>query len=264
MDTRHYLDLIMVYWSVALLLPLLVQSRPRIYHEGLPIDCEDVFKNGSIHDGVYTIYPVGEDSPMEVYCDMGCSENENHEGGHWTVIQRRMDGSVNFDRTYDTYKEGFGYKDGEYWLGLENMHLLTRGRGYALRIDLEDFAGAKVYALYPNFFVESALDGYRLRLFDFTNGGAGNSLAKHNGRWFSTFDKDQDTWHWGGQCAKGHSRGGFWFHSCLDANPNGRYQWRHYNGDGTNGVYWSTWSPASLKAITMKVKRVFLADEGSS
>ena len=72
-----------VYWSLALLLPLLVQSLP-ITEEDLPIDCEDVFRNGSIHSGVYTIYPVGQEVPMEVYCDMGCTDNENHQS-HWTV-----------------------------------------------------------------------------------------------------------------------------------------------------------------------------------
>lgn len=28
-----------------------------------------------------------------------------------------MDGSVNFYRSWQTYKEGFGKADGEYWLG---------------------------------------------------------------------------------------------------------------------------------------------------
>ena len=33
------------------------------------------------------------------------------------VIQRRYDGSVNFTRSWDIYKKGFGRSDGEYWLG---------------------------------------------------------------------------------------------------------------------------------------------------
>ena len=33
------------------------------------------------------------------------------------VIMRRMDGTVNFDRPYSHYEEGFGNKNGEYWLG---------------------------------------------------------------------------------------------------------------------------------------------------
>ncbi|XP_062403630.1 microfibril-associated glycoprotein 4-like [Sardina pilchardus] len=264
MGTR--LDIIMLYCSVALLLllPLLAQSHPHIDDEGLPIDCEDVFKNGSIHSGVYTIYPEGEDSAVEVYCEMSCPENENMEEGHWTVILRRMDGSVNFDRTYAQYSEGFGYKDGEYWLGLESMHLLTikgDGNWYSLRVDVEDFAGSKIFALYPTFRVESASAGYRLHIVDFINGGAGDSLKAHNGHMFSTFDRDQDTY-WG-QCAAGHVKGGFWFHKCLNANTNGQYQWQYHNGKGTSGVYWSTWSSASLKAITMKIKRVPRADEAT-
>jgi hypothetical protein len=33
------------------------------------------------------------------------------------VIQKREDGSVNFDRDYAAYEDGFGNADGEYWLG---------------------------------------------------------------------------------------------------------------------------------------------------
>lgn len=33
------------------------------------------------------------------------------------VILNRMDGSVDFYRSWETYKKGFGKADGEYWLG---------------------------------------------------------------------------------------------------------------------------------------------------
>ncbi|KAK2141309.1 hypothetical protein LSH36_1124g00006, partial [Paralvinella palmiformis] len=35
----------------------------------------------------------------------------------WMVILRRMDGSVNFDREWEEYKNGFGSLTGEFWAG---------------------------------------------------------------------------------------------------------------------------------------------------
>ncbi|KAL2086896.1 hypothetical protein ACEWY4_017955 [Coilia grayii] len=248
----------MVYRYIGLLFPLLllVQSFP-INQESLPLDCEDVFMNGSRHDGVYTIYPFGKEKPLEVYCDMGCNENESHEGGQWTVIQRRFDGMVNFFRNYEQYMNYFGVKDGEYWLGLRNIHLLTWGGRYALQVDMEDYEGGRASALYNYFHVESENSGFVLRFSDFKNLGAGNALASHNGAMFSTYDNDQDGNSWS-YCAWPNTRGGFWFNSysnCLTANTNGLYRLEGNHHSGLEGIYWSTWSPASLKSITMKIKR---------
>lgn len=43
----------------------------------------------------------------------------------WTLIQRREDGSVDFYKTWDEYKKGFGHLEGEFWLGLEHIYQLT-------------------------------------------------------------------------------------------------------------------------------------------
>ncbi|XP_054876171.1 ficolin-1-like [Poeciliopsis prolifica] len=72
------------------------------------------------------------------------------EGGRWTVFQRRMDGSVNFYRPWAEYKRGFGNAAGEYWLGLDNIHELTRSQNYELMVDMEDFEGNKKFALYSS------------------------------------------------------------------------------------------------------------------
>ena len=72
-------------------------------------------------------------------------------GGGWTVIQRRLGGSVPFNRTWEEYKLGFGNKDGEYWLGNENIHLLTNQKEYSLRIELQDWEGNQTFAEYSTF-----------------------------------------------------------------------------------------------------------------
>lgn len=72
-------------------------------------------------------------------------------GGGWTVFQRRQDGSVNFDRSWKEYKEGFGDLHTEYWLGNEHIHDLTSQGDYMLRIDLEDWSGKHKHAVYQSF-----------------------------------------------------------------------------------------------------------------
>ncbi|KAK7091072.1 hypothetical protein V1264_010785 [Littorina saxatilis] len=57
-----------------------------------------------------TIYPDNV-TPLQVYCD------EDTDCGGWTVCQRRMDGSVDFYRSWVEYQNGFGNLTGEFWLG---------------------------------------------------------------------------------------------------------------------------------------------------
>ncbi|XP_030635465.1 microfibril-associated glycoprotein 4 [Chanos chanos] len=244
----------MVSLVAALLLPLLAESLP-VSTDVYPVDCAELYGNGHTLSGVYTIYPAGPDSPVQVYCDMGC-EGVHGEERKWTVIHRRMDGTVNFYRPWDQYKKGFGNKDGEYWLGLENIYQLTRRKKYELRVDMEDFEGGMVHAQYSSFSIDSETEGYRLHVSGYTDGGAGNSLITHNGQKFSTFDRDQDT-HSTLNCARSFL-GAFWYSNCHDTNPNGVYLW---GSDGTHyaiGVEWSSWKGRSysLKKISMKIRPV--------
>ncbi|XP_053332840.1 microfibril-associated glycoprotein 4-like [Clarias gariepinus] len=242
------------FWT--LLLPLLVESTPGS-QELFPTDCSDVFVNGHTLSGVYTIYPTGE-TPVQVYCDMGCWESLT-EDGNWTVFQRRMDGSVNFYRPWEHYKKGFGNKYGEYWLGLENLYQLTRKRKYELKVDLQDFDGVSVYARYSSFSVESEAEGYKLHVSGFINGGAGNSMATNNGQKFSTFDKEQDT-HTQLNCAKSYL-GAFWYSQCHNTNPNGIYLWGRDDSRYAIGNVWQHWKGYhyGLKYISMKIRPVPVA-----
>ncbi|XP_053472336.1 microfibril-associated glycoprotein 4 isoform X2 [Ictalurus furcatus] len=242
-----------VFWT--LLLPLLVGSIP-ISQELFPTDCSDIYDNGQTLSGVYTIYPTA-DTPVQVYCDMGCGESQTKDG-KWTVFQRRMDGSVNFYRPWGHYKKGFGNKYGEYWLGLENLYQLTHKRKYELKVDLQDFEGVSVDARYTSFSVESEADGYKLHISGFINGGAGDSMATNNGQKFSTFDKDQDLHP--SNCAK-RFLGGFWYSDCHSSNPNGIYLWGRDETHYAIGNVWYHWKgyDYGLKYIAMKIRPVSVA-----
>ncbi|XP_048051108.1 microfibril-associated glycoprotein 4-like isoform X2 [Megalobrama amblycephala] len=220
-----------------------------------PVDCSDLYKAGQTVSGIYSIYPAGG-FPVWVYCDM-ISDGKDEDKGGWTVIQRRMDGSIHFYQPWKEYKRGFGTTEGEYWLGLENMYQLTRNRKYMLRVDLEDFAGRKGFALYSSFSVGPETEGYKLDVSGFIDGGAGDSLSYHNGQKFSTFDKDQDPYD--GNCAK-QFLGAFWYAvGCHHTNPNGVYLWGEDNTHHAIGDVWKTWKNSfsvGMKFISMKIKCV--------
>lgn len=95
-----------------------------------------------------------------MFCD------QETDGGGWTVIQKRQDGSENFFRGWQDYKNGFGSISGEFWIGLDKIHKMTSQRKYRLRVDLEDTA----YAEYDYFAVGDEADEYRLKLGNFVGG----------------------------------------------------------------------------------------------
>ncbi|XP_062235274.1 microfibril-associated glycoprotein 4-like isoform X1 [Platichthys flesus] len=231
-----------------LLAPALISCSVAEY----PTDCSQINEIGDHQpSGLYSIYPTGEKLRVEVYCQMSPDQPA------WTVIQTRKDGTVNFYRPWIQYKVGFGSVGGEHWLGLDNLHYLTSGpTKFELQVDMEDFEGNKTSAHYRRFSVDSECNGYTLTVSGFTDKGAGDSMTSHNGMKFSTFDRDQDTW--SENCAS-NFMGGFWYHSCYQANPNGVYRWGQEKTPFAVGVIWYTWKKTndySLKSIVMKVRPV--------
>ncbi|XP_008314860.1 microfibril-associated glycoprotein 4-like [Cynoglossus semilaevis] len=213
----------------------------------LPIDCGDIYTNDNTStSGVYTIFPGGPTAPLHVYCDM------DTDGGRWTVFQRRMDGSENFFRPWKDYKGGFGNVAAEYWLGLENIFLLTLRKSNELRVDMETWDGETAAALYSSFLVDSENSGYQLHLGQFTGGGAGDSFTSHNLKKFTTYDRDQDSW--SQNCAV-HYMGGFWYNECHILNPNGLYGPSSAIAYTSTNIVWTSWKGnLSLKTFTMKMR----------
>ncbi|ALC40379.1 maker625, partial [Drosophila busckii] len=80
----------------------------------------------------------------------------------WTVIQRRFNGSVSFDRKWDEYKNGFGDLRGEYWLGLEKLHLMTKFQPHELYIELENREGEILIESWSNFSIGNESESYTI------------------------------------------------------------------------------------------------------
>ena len=51
---------------------------------------------------------------------------------------------------------------GEFWLGNDHIHLLTKAKDMVLRIELEDFEGVREYAKFDQFYVANEFLRYRL------------------------------------------------------------------------------------------------------
>ncbi|KAJ0055575.1 hypothetical protein NL108_005460, partial [Boleophthalmus pectinirostris] len=173
-------------------------------------ECEDIFRRGGVESQMYMVRPNPFGPAFKVYCDQ-----EAHNGG-WLVIQNRLDGSVDFGRRWDDYRNGFGnvaldvgkghcQTPGEYWLGNERISQISRLGPTELLVEMEDWDGAKVHAQYQQFTVQSDTTNYVLAV-DKYSGTAGNCLLEgstehfgvnktmtiHNGMMFSTYDRDND------------------------------------------------------------------------
>nr|XP_020653723.1 fibrinogen-like protein 1 [Pogona vitticeps] len=238
--------------------PAPLVDHPEKSEHRYPRDCAEIHKQGIRDNGIYTIQPIPLRQPFEAYCDMVT------DGGGWTIIQRRQDGTVDFNRTWQEYKQGFGSLQGEHWLGNEHIHSLTRLGQHMLRVELEDWHGVKRHAVYHKFKVASEANKYRLTVREY-QGNAGNALSysrnyNHDHKCFTTWDSDNDNYAMG-NCGAYYGAG-WWFDSCLAANLNGKYHQGRYSGV-TSGIYWGTWyilidkrtnQKYSFKKVEMKTR----------
>lgn len=208
-------------------------------------DCADVSNQGHKDSSVYYVKPTYSSCPIPVWCDMDTPPKG------WLMIQRRIDGSLPFNQDWMTYKNGFGDVIREFWLGNDNIFLLTNQDRYELRVDLWDFEGNRVYAIYQNFKIEGERDNYKLHIGDY-KGSAKDSFGKHNGLMFSTPDKDNDKWSQY-HCAK-EWEAGWWFTNCWFTILNGPY----YNKSNVSyrGISWNEWKHEQLRRTEMKIRPI--------
>ena len=195
-------------------------------------------------------------------CDM------TSDRGKWMVIQRRINGSVDFYLDWTDYVNGFGDLEGEFWYGLENIHCLTTREDVELRIELWNGTVPSIVWTYQLFKVGGADTKYRLTIGQASGvGGTHDAMAKQNGQAFSTRDSDHDTA--ANSCAEVY--GGAWWHkACFDSNLNGKYvlhtpeDYTAYYVPGANRLSWlegGAWRFYTKVQMKIRPKRCNIVEE---
>jgi hypothetical protein len=169
----------------------------------------------------------------------------NSSGAPGILVQQYYGGgNPFFNRTWAEYKAGFGIPSGNYWIGLDTLHQLTKAGTHRIRFDLQSIVGQSWYwAEYSSFNVGNESSQYTLHITGYS-GTAGDAFnrkgdsANLNGAMFSTLDRDNDMYR-DRNCALRYG-GGFWFTDmcatytnyrstqpvCLTcSNMGGRFNW---------------------------------------
>jgi len=138
------------------------------------------------------------------------------------LIQQNVDGSNFFNRSWAEFKVGFGDPSGNYWLGNELLSQLTANNSYKLKFDLQSLNNDNwYYAEYSTFRVGllTEADNYKLQVAGYSGNASYDAFGRHNGRMFSTYDRDNDLIS-SGHCAA-YWGGGFWYgRACCLCNVN--------------------------------------------
>lgn len=198
-------------------------------------NCQDLFLHGERRNGIYRVFLSGT-GESEIVCDMTSS------GGGWNVIQRRYDGTVDFEnRSWDEYERGFGDLDGSFWLGLKKIHSIVaegKGKPLILRIEIHGDRcndGTKCSQLPEGFWfgewefkISDSKENYTLWLSPAKSGNLSEHSKKdkfyymNNGQQFTTIDRDNDR-RITENCASLRKYGGWWHNDCGYVALNGRY-----------------------------------------
>ena len=214
-------------------------------------NCKEIYdemvENNAVPvSGLYMISPDPMKGDFVVYCDMKLA------GGGWTVISRRIDGSLDFKVGQEKYLSGFGLYNRNFWLGLERIRILTKSVPMELWVGMESYETPNddeprrtwAHARYNYFQVGDRASQYTLTVGDFDQNNStvysDTFSTQHNGRAFRS------------DCA---SRGGWWYRTCGDSSVTGTYyQTKTVTGDP--GISWEGYmgKDVSLKTIIMAVR----------
>jgi hypothetical protein len=164
--------------------------------------------NKTLPSGVYWTGTLS--NPFRVFCDMEDTDSNGLAG--WTLFQRRdnLDAGVDFWNTWDEYKNGFGNLWGSFWLGNTRLHETTDSQQHSLRVQFLNH-DTWYHVDYGQFHIGSEDVSFNLTVGSYSVSPAGDSMTFHNGRPFSTINKNDNT------CATEY-HGAYWFADCHASN----------------------------------------------
>ena len=213
-------------------------------------DCLQFYLDGYKVNGVYRLQKGPGFHTLHAYCD------QTTEGGGWTVFQRRQDGSVEFNRTWSDYKDGFGDIEGEFWFGNENIYDLTKPSfapkksQLLINMRMKDAKDSTVFVKYNRFEIMDEALKYKLAISGFTGNVTVNpkGLDYNSYMKFSTFDSDNDRFD-KGHCGKSNGAG-WWYGFCTYVNLNAAYK---FVSVSSRSITWHTKQPIFVE---MKTRRI--------
>lgn len=166
------------------------------------------------------------------------------------IIMKNGKGDVDFNRGWDDYKNGFGSLSGDFWLGLEDVHRLTKLNEYQLRVDIQYYNETWKQANYDNFKIANQTEKYRLTLGSYSQSSTiEDGLAYHDEQYFSTPDSDNDNYY--DNCAE-FFQTGWWFNRCYNSKLTGKVYPKET--ESIQGIIWNIKSGyKTVKAVLMRL-----------
>ncbi|XP_063297469.1 loricrin-like [Pelobates fuscus] len=211
--------------------------------QNYPTSCNEI---KSSQNGLYVVEPVAG-KQLVVQCELKSYD------GRWTVIQKNNQKNPRLWEAYwESYKKGFGDPREDFWLGNENIHLLTKQQLHRIQFRLRTSAGIVYTANYDTFWLEAESNCYRIRLGQYS-GNAGDAMtsgepnAGHDNMRFSTSDRDNDLS--GTNCAY-LGGGGWWYDNCRFANLN-----------TGKGIYWHQLCRGDCQSSEILIQPVHICAE---
>ena len=142
------------------------------------------------------------------------------------LIQQHINGSNAFNRSWEEFKVGFNDSAGNFWVGNELLHQLTKNGRYKLRFDLQTFSTYQAsyswrWVEHGTFVVSNEASKYLIHIGPY----AGHYIDRfhyHNGARFTTYDNDNDG-NATTNCAVATGGGFWWKNTCQGCGVNTPY-----------------------------------------